>query len=141
MLTHFKKKRKRVFFKNSFFIKIAGVLLLVISLLLIYADIKIYKNKQKLDSQLNNYKEQIKEIEKRNEDLEEGITKADDKDYIEKIAREEFGMQQPGEKVVTFVMPEQKKDEGGSKLKKNIFNISAWLEWLSNFWQSIKNIF
>ena len=141
MLTYFKKKRKGVFPKNNFLIKIAGVLLLIISLLLIWADVKIYKNKQKLDSQLNDYKKQIEEIEKRNEDLEEGIVKADDKDYIEKIAREEFGMQQSGEKVVTFVMPEQKKQEDESKSKKSIFNIGVWSGWLSNFWQSIKNRF
>ena len=141
MLTHSKKKRKEKFSKNNFSKKIGAVLLLIISLSLIFVDIKIYKNKQKLVSQLQDYKKQIEEIEKRNKSLEEGIVKSDDKDFIEKVAREEFGMQQPGEKVVAFVPPEQKQQEIDNKSKKSIFNMSGWSGWFSNFWQSITGKF
>lgn len=141
MLTHLKKKRKEKFSKNNVSKKIGAVLLLIISLLLIFVDIKIYKNKQKLVLQLNDYKKQIEEIEKRNKNLEEGIVKSDDKDFIEKVAREEFGMQQAGEKVVAFVSPEQKQQEIENKPKKSIFNMSDWSGWFGSFWQSIKNRF
>ncbi len=139
MVSHFKKKQNRNIVKNKFFVKIFGVLILIIFLSLAYADFKIYKTKQKLITQLNDYKKQIEEIEKRNKNLEEGIAKSDDKDFIEKVAREEFGMQQPGEKVVAFIMPEQNNQESGEPFKKNPFNYLS--DWLGGFWQSIKNKF
>ena len=137
MVSSFKKKKKRNIFQKHFLVKIAGVFLLIIACLLVFADIKIYKNKQKIVLQLEDYKRQIEEIEKRNQDLEEGIAKADDKDYIEKIAREEFGMQQKGENVVAFVTQEQQAQEIEVKQEKSIFNIKDWLGMLGNFWQSI----
>jgi cell division protein FtsL len=141
MVSHFKKKQNRNISKNNFFIKIFGVLILIVFLSLVYADFKIYKNKQKLISQLNDYKRQIQEIEERNRNLEEGIAKSDDKDFIEKVAREEFGMQQPGENVVAFVTPEQNEQEVKNNSKKSFFNIGDWPGWFSGFWQAVKDRF
>lgn len=136
MVSHFKKKQNRGIAKNNFFIKIFGVLILIVFLWLAYANFKIYKTKQKLVSQLNDYKSQIEEIEERNKNLEEGIANSENKEYIEKVAREEFGMQQPGEKVVSFILPEQNNGEFSEPSKKNPFNYL--LDWIGGLWQTIR---
>ncbi len=138
MISHFKKKQKEKLLRNRFFIKIGWILLFIIFFILIFANIKIYKIKKNLVFQLSSYKEQIGQIEKRNADLKEGIANSNDKDYIEKVAREQFGMQQAGEKAVAFVESEQKQPEPENTPKKNVFNISNWFGWLTNFLQSIK---
>ncbi len=137
MLSNFKKKQKRGILQKHFLVKISAILLITIAFLLIFADIKIYKNKKKLQAQLQYYKNQIEEIEKRNQNLEEGIAKAGDKEYIEKVAREEFGMQQQGEKVVVFIEPKQTEKAPEEEKEKNILNIGDWLGLISNFLKSI----
>ncbi len=135
----FNKKQKRRFLKRNFYFTAGGILFLAISALLIFADIKIYKEKQRLNAQLEGYKKQIQEIESRNKVLKEGITEANNDNYIEKVAREELDLQKQGEKVVTFVMPPQQPKE--EKKQQNFIDIGVWLGWLSNWWQVIKNKF
>ncbi|MEK7562715.1 MAG: septum formation initiator family protein, partial [Patescibacteria group bacterium] len=97
MVPDFNKKQKRGFSKRNLYLIAGGILFLAVSALLIFADIKIYKEKQKLKTQLDVYKKQIKEIEDRNRALKEGIAEANNNDYVEKIAREELDLQKQGE--------------------------------------------
>lgn len=136
MVSHFERKQKRNILKNKLFVASVGIFLPIILALIIFADIKIYKNKQKLSFQLENLQKQIEEIKKRNEEFEEGIAKSDDKDYIEKIAREEFGMQQPGEKVVAFLAPEKKENQQEPN-DNDFWSRNFFLKWLNNIWQSV----
>lgn len=122
MIANYNKKQK-------YFIA-GGILFTAVSVLLIIADINIYKNKQRLKAQIANYEKQIAEIKSKNQNLKQGIDQANNNDYIEKVAREELSLQKPGEKVVSFILPPaQQKPEAQ---KKNVFQ---------NFWDSIVNIF
>jgi len=133
----FNKKQKRGFSKRNFYFIAGGVLFLLASVLLIFVDIKVYKEKQKLTAQLEGYKKQIQEIENRNKALKEGITEANDNNYIEKVAREELDLQKQGEKVVTFIMPSQQQTQ--EKEPQNFLDL--WLGWLTNGFNWIKSKF
>lgn len=134
MIANLFKKKKREFSKNHFFIKIGGILLLIVVAGLLFADFKIYQKKKELLSQVLTYENQIAQIKKRNEALKEGIANSSNSDYIEKVAREELDMQKPGEKVVGFIMPKQKPEQAQTK-------DNSWLGWLSGAWGWIKSKF
>ncbi|MBI3631591.1 MAG: septum formation initiator family protein, partial [Candidatus Staskawiczbacteria bacterium] len=111
MISNFKKKQNSntpASFFSSPFVKI---FILIVIVFLIFANIKVYKDKKKFDFQINTLKEKIQSIQKKNDILEQGIARADDKDYIEKIAREELDLQMKDEKVISFVMPKEKQKE------------------------------
>jgi len=98
--------------------------------------VKMFKEKQKLKSQISGYQQQISEINSRNENLAEGVAKTESEDYIEKIAREQLDMQKEGETVVSFILPEQKPSD------EAVLNSSVKIKvWLSSAWNSIKKFF
>ena len=140
MVSNFDKKQKRVFSKRNFYFITGGILFLIVSALLIFADIKIYKEKKRLNAQISGYKKQIQEIENRNKTLKEGIAGANNDNYIEKDAREELDLQKQGEKVVTFIMPPLQQ-QNQEKNQQNFFDIKAWAIWLSQSWSWIKDKF
>ncbi|OGZ71151.1 MAG: hypothetical protein A2904_00840 [Candidatus Staskawiczbacteria bacterium RIFCSPLOWO2_01_FULL_33_9] len=140
MITNFRKKQKSntaSSFFSSPFVKFFFILIIVF---LLYTDVKVYKDRKKLNSQIDNLKEKIETIQKKNSTLEQGIVRVNDKDYIEKVAREELDLQIQNEKVISFVMPEPKpKEEINTSV--NFFNPKTWLGWFSNSWQWIKSKF
>lgn len=139
MVMDFDKKRKREFSLDKFLLKVGGVLLLVIVLALVVADFRIYKKRQTLLKQIDAYNKQIEEIKQRNVSLKEQITQSDNKDYIEKVGREELNLQKEGEKVVSFIMPEQKPQNQNQK--ESFWSTSMWFGWIGQSWTWIKSKF
>ena len=137
MITNFKKNRKKNPLGPIFF-KIGGILILIIIVLLIVADIKVYRKKQQLVSQVENLKNKMQDLESKNSDLRQGILKAGDEKYIEKVAREELDLQKPGEKVISFIETKNQQPKNEIRQKSNW---QIWLGWLSSSWQWIKNGF
>ncbi|MEK7061820.1 MAG: septum formation initiator family protein [Patescibacteria group bacterium] len=139
MITNFNKKQKSNTldsFLSSLLVKLFFIIIIV---LLITADIKVYKDRKKLTLQINNLKEKIQAIQKKNNTLEYGIARADDKDYIEKIAREELDLQIKNEKVITFITPKLEPKEEINP-SSNFLNLKTWLGWVGNSWQWILNL-
>ena len=130
MITDYNKKQKRKSLKKNLYFVAGGILLLIVSGFLVFADFRIYNDKKKLDAKIQDYKNQIKEIEKKNQDLKHGISEAGNNDYIEKVAREELDLQKPGENVVGFIMPKTRAKEP-AKPKSFWEN---WTGWLSQEW-------
>ncbi|MEK7664455.1 MAG: septum formation initiator family protein [Patescibacteria group bacterium] len=127
MITNFRKNKSKNLFHQVLF-KFGGILILIIALLLIIADVKIYQKKKQLNYQIESLKNKIQDLKSRNSSLKEGILNADKEQYIEKIAREELNLQKPGEKVISFVATESKPDQNSGE-KKGILEV--WLGWLS----------
>lgn len=128
MIADFNKKQKRADKKNKFPIFCGVVLCLIVLGLLAVANIKMYQKKQELNKQLSNLKSQAEEIKKSNSQLEEGILKADNQEYIEKVAREQLDLQKENEKVTVFLMPKTENNNENPNHNEN------WLVWLGNFW-------
>ncbi|MBI1866169.1 MAG: septum formation initiator family protein [Candidatus Staskawiczbacteria bacterium] len=141
MIANFKKKQKSNTSDSFFSSPFVKIFFIIIIGFLIFADIKVYKERKKLNLQIESLKEKIQSIQKKNDTLEQGIAKADDKDYIEKIAREELDLQIENEKVVTFVTPEVKQKEEINNSNTNFFNFKIWLGWIGNGWQWIMDKF
>src|SRR3989344_8318219 len=99
MVANFKKKQKSDGPDSFFSSPLVKIVLLIIIVFLVFADIKVYKERKKFNLQIDSLKEKIQAIQDKNNTLEQGIARADDKDYIEKIAREELDLQIEDEKV------------------------------------------
>ena len=134
MIANFKKKQKSNSTDSFFSSPFIKIFFLIIIIFLVFADIKVYKDRKKLNLRIDNLKERIQEIKDKNNILEQGIAKSDDKDYIEKIAREELDLQTKDEKVVSFIMPKDQQKEEVSP-DSGFLNFKNWLGWLSNSWQ------
>jgi len=131
----FKKKQKSELSFKSFLIRATAIFFVVVMIVLIVADIRIYKRRKDLESEVAKYNQQIQLLKEKNKNLEERIGNSDNPDYIEKIAREEQDMQKPGENVVSFIMPKGEKQD---ELADNFWNTKNWFGWLSGW---IKNLF
>ncbi len=126
MVADFKNKRNRNP-RKQFLLYVGGFFLAFLLIFLVVANIRVYQKRQEFLAQVASLKNQIKDIQQRNNNLEQGITKASDSQYIEKVAREQLDLQKPGEKAVSFVTspPTQQKP---TPPNQNIFQ--TWWSWL-----------
>jgi len=135
MVADFNKKENREFFNEKLLFKAGGIIFLIIIFLLIVADFRIYKKKQELISQINNYQKKIEDIKNSSQNLKDEIANADNVDYLEKLAYEQLGEQKPGEKEVIFVMPQ---GEAKTAVEQESFwnKFTGWfrdaLQWIKN---------
>lgn len=132
MVADFVKKQKGR--DSQILLKALAIIFVALAVYLIVANIRLYQKKKELVSEIHNYTEQIKKIEDSNKNLQAEIANTGNTDYIEKVAREEGGMQKPGEKVVSFVMP--KAQTAKPQPVKSTFLAS-----LNDFWQKIVDFF
>lgn len=132
MVANFKKKQKGDLLIR-FLLTLGGILILSIVVLLVVANFRIYQKRESLISRIENLKNKIEDIKNENSNLKESISKADDNEYTEKIAREELDLQKPGEKVFSFVMA-QNQELQNNKDQKNIFQV--WLGWIRGLFKN-----
>ena len=112
--------------RRNFYFIAGGIIFMAASGFLILADFNVYRDRQTLNSQLNDYKNQVQEIQNRNEDFKKRIAQENNNDYVERVAREELDLQKSGEKVVAFIMPPQPKTEAPKQ--KNLWDgLTAWI--------------
>src|SRR3989344_1528892 len=102
-MTHHWVNKKRNPSKNLA-LALGGVLLLGLLVFLGIANLRAYHNRQKLALQIDSLQKKIHDANQKNQDLKESISQEDNEAYIERVAREEMGLQKPGEKVVSFIM-------------------------------------
>ena len=129
MVTDFKKKQKRLTSKT--WLMLGGVALLLVCLILAISDIKVYQKKRELNAKIEALQKKIQELKTKNIALSSDIGQANDEVYVEKVAREDLGLQKEGEMVVSFVETEttvQKPVE-----KKGFFE--EWFAWLGALFQ------
>jgi cell division protein FtsB len=133
MIPDFKKKQKRGLQKNNIILVLILILSIIVFIFLITANIKIYKKKQKLVLHLKSLENQTEEIKNNNAQLNEGIQKVTDNDYIEKIAREQLNLQKNDETTAVFLMPKPQEEK--------IENQTQSKNWLGKILQNIISIF
>lgn len=133
MISDFKKKQKSKSPNNNLILILSLILSLIIFIFLIIANLRIFQKKQELSLQLINLEKQTEEIKNNNTKLKEGIQKATDNDYIEKVAREQLNLQKNDESTAIFLMPKPQEEKA-----KNQDNQSNWF---IKIWQNIINIF
>lgn len=124
MLANFKKNQKKNTGKR-FLTYLGAFFAFFILVILIINNIKIYHKRQEFLAQVESLKTQIKNIEEKNSNIKQATSKTNDSAYIEKVAREELDLQKPGEKAVSFVMPEGKPTNDENQPKNNL---RAWFK-------------
>ena len=134
MIANFDKKRNRESFDDQMVFKVVGIIFVVIILVLILADFKIYQKKRQLSLQIEAYQEQIEDIKKSSQTLKVEISNSDNVDYLEKLGYEQFDQTKPGETEYMFI-GDLDKDETVSE-KGN-----PWTDWITGFWAWIKSKF
>lgn len=106
----------------------------VIFLAVLAADIQISRTRRDLALQVDALKAKVRDIKKQNSQLQQGIARQDDPQYIEKVAREELDLQKPGEKVFSFVAADSSPSPSAPPSQN--FLQSLWGS-LRNAWQSL----
>ncbi len=92
---------------------------------------RMFQKRAQLNRQVNDLKNKIADLKASNGDLEQGISKSDDINYIEKVAREELDLQKPGEKVFSFI--KDPNEQAGVIPQKSIW--PAWLGWIGGWFK------
>ncbi|MDO4169644.1 MAG: septum formation initiator family protein [Lachnospiraceae bacterium] len=85
-----KKKRNRIF----------GTIVIMILVAMVLAEIGLFQEKHKLEAEKASIEKQIKQEEERTKSLEKEKKYRNSNAYIEKIAREKFGLFYPDEYVL-----------------------------------------
>jgi len=139
MVADFSRKKKSDFFNKNLLAKTMGVVFLIVSVFLIFSDVRIYQKKKELSSQVAYYQKRIEEIKKSSQALKDEIANSSNKDYLEKLAYEQLGEQKPGEKEIIFITPMQTPKPAAEV--KSFWDIKSWPNRLSEAWQWIKSKF
>jgi len=136
MVADFDRKENREFFNKKFWYKTAGIAFIFVLILLAVADYKIYQKKKELSLQITAYQNQIDDIKKSNQVLQEEIANADNKDYLEKLGYEQLNQARPGETEYMFIESQGDVDQPQSIQKQTGFK-----DWFLNVWSWIKSKF
>jgi len=132
MIANFKKNKRNNSFKTILSAILLGALLLVILGMLIGTNIKIKKRREELALQIEKLENEIQMLGKKNEELKKKISQAGTKDFLEKVAREQFGLKAPGEEVVVISKENEEKKETEASEKRSFWDFRYWWEWLKN---------
>jgi len=124
-----KKNRSRQSIETKIFNGLLIISCLIIAGFLIFSNIKISQKRKILETRIDSLKQEIENLEQRNEELKGGMSETQDNAYWEEKIRE-YGYQKPGETAVVI-----KKDQESNQATTAPKNI--WEKFLTE----IKGIF
>jgi len=127
MLSEFKKNKKRGFWKNVFFLILLGAGTLLVIIFLFFTNWKINQKRAELIPRIEALKKEIQILEKKNQELQAGISQSKTPEKLEEIAREKLGYFQPGEEVMV-IKKEAEEEKKVEEEKK------SWWDWLKSIW-------
>ncbi|MEA3344292.1 MAG: septum formation initiator family protein [Patescibacteria group bacterium] len=123
----FNKKRKPKNKRNIFLPILLGLLSLTLIVFLANTNIKMKNRRTELISQSEMLKNEIVNLEEKKKEMESRIYRAESKEYLEEVARNELGWQIPGEEVVVVTKDDQERAEREQEQEKK------------SYWQEIKD--
>jgi cell division protein FtsB len=105
-----KLRRKIKTFQSTFFPLFLGVLFIMIVSFLMISNWEIHKRRIEFNQRVLELKQEIQNLEGRNEQLKAGVSETLESDYTEKILREKGLYKKEGEEVVVILPPEEKEE-------------------------------
>jgi cell division protein FtsB len=122
--------------KNAVFWFFAAIVFLSILGYSVITNIKIGNVRTQYLDRIDALQKQIKDAEDRKALLEKGLSQVGQKDYLEEIARKQFGLKAPGEEVTVVVKDQQNQDnnaETGNNIssKDSPWNLRTWWRWIT----------
>lgn len=88
---------------------------------LFYSSWKTYQQRRELDLRAESLKSEIEALQEKKNELEIMSLQFGKEEYLEKVAREQFNLQKPGEQVVTILPPEEEEKEEKPEEKKSFW--------------------
>lgn len=86
-----------------------SVLIVVLVALFAIFNYRIIKERDGNEERIEKLKYQLSLLEERRSDLEESLIEAEDREYVERILREDFLMKKPGEEKVIILLDESEE--------------------------------
>jgi cell division protein FtsB len=115
--------KSRRFKKDShqtiFFSILIGSLLVLAIGFLIFSNFKISQRRAELIAKIEDFKKEIQILEKKNQELREGVAQTESESYWEERIREQ-GYKRPGEEQVV-VLPGEEEEEGKTGGQKSLW--------------------
>ncbi|MGM0439478.1 MAG: FtsB family cell division protein [Patescibacteria group bacterium] len=91
---------------------ILGLALLVVLVISILSfNYRLIKEREGNEEKIENLRAELESIEERKATLESNLSKTDDKEYIERVLREDFLMKKPGETKVVILTEEEEEEQ------------------------------
>jgi len=118
---HFNKKKASIAFWSFF-----GLWFIVF---LLYSNIKIFQKRTELDKNLKTLDSSVESLSKEKDSLNFSLGETNSDEYLERVAREDLGMQKSGEQVVV-IKKEASNKNGSNDSNDFISNIANWIKGL-----------
>ena len=139
MLTKSKKLRKWQKIRDKSFQILLSLSVLLILSALIFSNWKINKKRAEFQTKIKSLEEEIQRLEKEKEKYKNEISEVGGEEYLKKVLKEDFSYKEKEEKVVAFVLPEEKIETSikeNSEIKSSFFevikqNIAGLVEWFN----------
>jgi len=126
MIAKKRRKKKKEDLKNTIFLIFLGLTFLVLLFLSVYSNIRISKKRSYYLQQIKELKKEIEAAKKQKEAMQKILNRAESREYLEEIAREQFGLKAPGENVVIVSKEEEDNLEGKKGNKQEKEKIKIW---------------
>jgi len=120
------QRKKRDFFSIMFFLFV-GIGVILVTSWLIVGNLRIDQKRKELDLKISALKEEIQKLKDRETFLQSQIfrTEEEEKEYLEEVAKDDFGLKQEGEEAVAIIFePDQEnpdQDDNVLSEKKSIW--------------------
>lgn len=97
---------------------------------LFYSNIKMFQKRTELDKNLEVLDSTVESLTKEKDSLNFRLGETSSEAYLEKVAREDLGMQKPGEQVVIIKKDDssEKDDKGNNSVLKVISGVIDWIK-------------
>ena len=99
-------------------------------------NIKIGNVRTQYLDRIDTLQKQIKDAEDKKALLEKGLSQVGQKEYLEEVARKQFGLKAPGEEVAVVVKDQQNQDNNAEEnnnasSKNSVWNPRTWWRWIT----------
>lgn len=129
-----KNRKNKSSKKETAFLIFLAVLFIGLITFAVVSNARITIKREQYNKRIKELQEQIKEMEQKKNELEKGVSHAETQEYLEEVARKNFGLKSPGEEVVVISKEKQEEAEAEKEEKKdenNIWDPKTWWEWIS----------
>jgi len=109
------------------------LLFLLLTGFLIFTNWKINRQRAGLSERITTLKQEVAALEEKNQELKKKMSEANSEEFLEEVARNDLGLQKPGEEVVVV----QKESSSGQSPEQKEPEKSGW----QKIWQKIKAVF
>lgn len=112
--------------------KFFGTVFVLFAVYLLYTNIMIYIERSRINSNYNNLSSTVSQLNKEKETLKMQLGETYSDEYLERVAREELGLQKEGEKIVVIKKTENSSSEGEKVEEKKAGPLDELFKWISN---------